>query len=135
MKPFVHRATDLRLRLASRPGSMAALFAAFDAAGVAVHGVCAIGEDNTDADHFLVDDADAAAAAAALAGASEVRRREVLVVEPGRAEVSATEVLRHIAEAGAGIDLFYLATKGALVLGVEPFDRALSALADLEHEA
>lgn len=125
---FMRVVTDVRLRLASRPGSMAALFAAFDVGGVAIHGVCAIGEDDMDADHFLVDDPDAAVAAAAAAGATEVRRREVLVVEVARMGVSATEVLRRIAAAGAGIDLFYLASNGALVLGVEPLDAALTAV-------
>ena len=134
MTTFVRMATDLRLQLASRPGSMASLFAAFDAAGIAVHGVCAIGEDDTDADHFLVDDADAAVAAAADAGAAEVRRREVLLVEVTRAGVSATEVLQRIAAAGAGIDLFYLASSGAMVLGAIPLEAARAALEAMGEE-
>lgn len=128
MRPFVHVATDLRLQLASRPGAMAAVFAAFDEAGVAIHGLCAIGEDETDADHFLVADPDAAVAAARTAGAVEVRRREVLVVEVTQHGVDATRVLRRIADAGAGIDLFYLASTGAMVLGVEPLAAARVAL-------
>lgn len=132
--PFVHVGTDLRLQLANRPGSMASLFAAFDDAGVAIHGVCAIGEDETDADHFLVEDAAAAVAAGGAAGAVEIRRREVLVVEATRFGVAVTEVLRRIAGAGAGIDLFYLASNGALVLGVIPLDVARDALDALARE-
>jgi hypothetical protein len=113
---------------------MASLFAAFDAAGITVHGVCAIGEDDTDADHFLVDDPDAAVSAAAAAGAVEVRRRDVLVVGHGGAGVSAGMVLRRIAQAGAGIDLFYLASDGSLVLGAIPLEAARDALIALGEE-
>jgi hypothetical protein len=134
MTAFVRVATDLRLQLAGRPGSMASLFSAFDAAGITVHGLCAIGEDDTDADHFLVDDADAAVAAAANAGAVEVRRRDMLVVAAAGADVSATEVLRRIAAAGAGIDLFYLASDGALVLGAIPLADARAALEAMAQE-
>lgn len=134
MTALVRVATDLRLQLASRPGSMASLFAAFEAAGITVHGVCAIGEDDIDADHFLVDDADAAVAAAANAGAVEVRRRDVLVVAAAGADVSATAVLQRIAAAGAGIDLFYLASDGALVLGAIPLEEARDAVAALGEE-
>jgi hypothetical protein len=131
---FVRAATDLRLQLASRPGSMASLFAAFDAAGITVHGVCAIGEDDMDADHFLVDDADAAVAAAANAGAVEVRRREVLLVAAASQGVTTTEVLQRIAAAGAGIDLMYLAATGALVLGAIPLEDARAALTAMARE-
>jgi hypothetical protein len=125
---FVRLRTDLRLQLASRPGSMASLFAAFEAASITVHGVCAIGEDDTDADHFLVDDADAAVTAASDAGAVEIRRRDVLLVDAARAGISTAEVLQRIAAAGAGIDLMYLASSGALVLGAIPLDGARAAL-------
>ena len=43
MTARVRVGTDLRLQLASRPGSMASVFEAMDAAGVAINGVCAIG--------------------------------------------------------------------------------------------
>ena len=134
MTAFVRVATDLRLQLASRPGSMASLFAAFDASGIVAHGVCAIGEDDTDADHFLVDDADAAVAAAADTGAMEVRRRDVLVVQVTRARVSATEVLQRIAAAGAGIDLLYMTSSGDLVLGAIPLEDARAALESMGRE-
>lgn len=134
MTAFVRVATDLRLQLASRPGSMASLFAAFDAAGIAPLAVCAIGEDDTDADHFLVEDPDAAVAAAAHAEAVEVRRRDVLLVQAAGTGVSATEVLRRIAAAGAGVDLMYLAASGALVLGASPLADARAALAALAEE-
>jgi hypothetical protein len=120
--------TDLRLQLASRPGSMAAVFEALEAAGVTVHGVAAIGEDDTDADHFLVEDPDAAVGAAANAGASEVRRRPVLVVQPGNASEPIGPFLRRIADAGAGIDLLYATRDGAVVIGPVPFDAAREAL-------
>lgn len=123
--------TDLRLQLASRPGSMAGLFEAFEAAGVTIHGIAAIGEDDADADHFLVDDPDAAVEAAARAGASELRRRSVLVVRPGRAveaEARIGPVLRRIADAGAGIDLLYTTSDGAVVIGAVPFEAARGAL-------
>ena len=134
MTDFVRVATDLRLQLASRPGSMAFLFAAFQAAGIIVHGVCAIGEDDTDADHFLVDDADAAVTAAADAGAVEIRRRDVLLVDAARAGVTASDVLQRIATAGAGIDLLYFASSGALVLGAIPLEGARAALEGMGRE-
>lgn len=134
MSVFVWVATDLRLQLASRPGSMAALFAALDAAGINVRGVCAVGEDDMDADHFLVDDPDAAATAAATAGAAEVRRRDVLVVNAAAMGVGAGEVLQRVAAAGAGIDLFYLASDGSLVLGAIPLQPAHDAVAALGRE-
>lgn len=134
MTHLVRVATDLRLQLASRPGAMASLFAAFESAGIIVHGVCAIGEDDIDADHFLVDDADAAVTAAAAAGAVEIRRREVLLVDAARAGVTAAEMLHRIATAGAGIDLMYFASRGALVLGASPLEDARAALEGLGRE-
>jgi hypothetical protein len=126
--PVVHVAHDLRLQLVSRPGSMASLLAAFDSHEVAVHGVLALGERDLDEDHFLVNDADAAVAAALTVGASELGRRPVLVVELDRIGLTATGVLERVAAAGAGIDLMYMATNGALVIGAIPHDAALIAL-------
>jgi hypothetical protein len=113
---------------------MAALFAAFEAAGITVHGVCAVGEDDTDADHFLVDDADAAVTAAADAGAVEIRRRDVLLVDAASAGATTAEVLKRIAAAGAGIDLMYLACSGAMVLGAIPLEGARAALDGMGRE-
>jgi hypothetical protein len=120
--------TDLRLQLANRPGSMASLFEAFEAAGVSVHGVAAIGEDDTDADHFLVEDPEAAVAAAARAGASELRRRAVLVRRPDDAGSTIGQLLRGIAAAGAGIDLMYTTLDGSVVIGAVPFEAAREAM-------
>ena len=122
------RMVDLQLRVASERGSMAVLLGAFDAVGVEVPGL--FGVEEVDIDHFLVSDADAASAAAARVGATEVRRRDVLVAATkGRAGI--TDVLRRLADHGVSIDMVYATFGGELVVGIEgdDIDRAIAAVA------
>ena len=128
MMPLIFEADDLALRLPNRPGAMATLIRAFDDAGVALHGLCGVVAGELDVDHFLVDDPTAAEAAATRAGASDTRLRRVVVVELRRLDVDAVEVLDGIAAAGIGVDLIYLASNGALVLGVDDMATALATL-------
>jgi hypothetical protein len=128
MMPLIFEADDLALRLPNRPGAMAALLRAFDDAGVALHGLCGVVAGELDVDHFLVDDPAAAEAAASRAAASDTRLRRVVVVELRRLGVDAVEVVERIAAAGISVDLVYLASNGALVLGVDDLATARATL-------
>jgi len=128
MMPPVFETDDLALRLPNRPGAMAALLRAFDDAGVALHGLCGVVAGELDVDHFLVENPAAAREAAMHVGASELHLRRVLVVELRRLGIDAVEVLERIAAAGVSVDLVYLASNGALVLGVDDLDAARSGL-------
>lgn len=117
---------DLRLRMSTERGSMAALFEAFDAAGVALLGCFGV-EDCPDTDHFFVEDADAAAAAATHARATEVGRREVLVA-PERGQRAVTELLRRLASNGVSIDMIATIADGRTVIGIhgDDLERAIA---------
>ena len=122
------RGIDLRLRMSTELGSMAALLGVFDGAGVEWSGFFGV-EHAPDTDHFLVSDVEAAVAAASRVGALEVGRRDVLVAAThGPAEV--THVLRRLAGRGVSIDMVYLTFDGELVVGIEgdDLDRAIAAL-------
>ncbi len=110
-------ATDFTIALEDRPGTLADLGEALGGAGVNIGGLCGFPSEGVGIIHVLVDDADAARRALTDAGLDVRDEREVVVVdcpdEPGAFGRRA----RRIADAGANIDLAYLATGTRLVFG------------------
>jgi hypothetical protein len=121
-------ATDLTLWLADRPGAMAGACEALGAAGVNIDGCCAYPSGTAGQLHVLVEDPDAARQALAVAGYEVVQDREVIVHELEDVPGSAGACLRRIADAGANLELVYLATATRLVIGVDDLEAARSAL-------
>jgi hypothetical protein len=121
-------ATDLTVRLADRPGTMAGACEALGAAGVNIDGCCAYPAGTAGQLHLLVEDAEAARAALRAAGHEVVQDRRVLVHELEDVPGSAGAALRRIADAGVNLELVYVAAGTRLVLGVDDLEAARSAL-------
>jgi hypothetical protein len=122
-------ATNLMVMMEDRPGALAELGRALGAAGVNVGGACAITSRGQGMIHLLVED-DPAAARAALgeAGIEVAEEREVVVVDVDDAPGTLGSYADRIAQAGANIELMYVATGTRLVFGADDLDAARGAL-------
>ena len=120
--------TDLTVRLLDRPGAMAAACEALGSAGINIEGCCAYPAGTAGQLHLLVEDAAGARAALTAAGNEVVQERKVAVHELEDVPGSAGAALRRIADAGANLELVYLATATRLVVGSDDVDAARSAL-------
>lgn len=121
--------TDLTVWLADQPGAMASACETLGAAGINIDGCCAYPAGTAGQLHLLVDEAAAARAALTAAGFNVVSDREVIVHELNDVPGSAGTCLRRVADAGANLELVYLATATRLVIGVDDLDAARAALA------
>jgi hypothetical protein len=115
---------DLALRLAHRPGALAALGEALGAAGVSVEGGGAFAVGGQGIAHFLVADAAAARAALEAAGIEVLADREVLLQRldqerPGELG----RLCRAMAGAGVSIEVLYSDHAHRLVLVVDDVER------------
>jgi hypothetical protein len=122
-------ATNLMVMMEDRPGALAELGRALGAAGVNVGGACAITSRGQGMIHLLVED-DPAAARAALgeAGIEVAEEREVVVVDVDDAPGTLGSYAERIAQAGANIELMYVATGTRLVFGADDLDAARGAI-------
>ena len=120
--------TDLTIWLADQPGAMAGACEALGQAGINIDGCCAYPAGTAGQLHLLVEDAAAARQALAAAGYNVVQDREVLVHQLEDVPGSAGAALRRIADAGANLELVYMATGTGVVIGVDDLDAARSAL-------
>jgi hypothetical protein len=122
-------ATNLMVMMEDRPGALAELGRALGAAGVNVGGACAIASRGQGMIHLLVED-DPAAARAALgeAGIEVAEEREVVVVDVDDAPGTLGSYAERIAQAGANIELMYVATGTRLVFGADDLDAARGAI-------
>jgi hypothetical protein len=121
-------ATDLTVRLADQPGVMAGACEALGAAGVNIDGCCAYPAGTAGQLHLLVEDAAGARQALTTAGYEVVQDREVIVHELADVPGSAGQCLRRIADAGANLELVYVATATRLVIGADDLEAARAAL-------
>ena len=121
-------ATDLTVRLTDTPGAMAGACEALGQAGINIDGCCAYPAGTAGQLHLLVEDAGAARAALTAAGYEVVQDRTVIVHELEDVPGSAGAALRRIADAGANLELVYIAAGTRLVLGVDDLEAARSAL-------
>ena len=121
-------ATDLTVRLTDAPGAMAGACEALGNAGINIDGCCAYPAGTAGQLHLLVEDAAAARAALRAADYEVVQDRDVIVHELEDVPGSAGAALRRIADAGANLELVYIAAGTRLVLGVDDLEAARSAL-------
>jgi hypothetical protein len=122
-------ATDLTLHLPDRPGAMAGACEALGAAGVNIEGCCCYPAGAAGQLHLLVGDGEAARAALRAAGYHVVQDRAVAVHELEDVPGSAGDALRRVADAGANLELVYMATATRLVVGADDLGAARAALA------
>ena len=120
--------TDLTVRLDDRPGTMAGACAALGEAGINIEGCCAYPAGTAGQLHVLVEDADAARTALTAADYEVLQDRQVIVHELEDIPGSAGAALRRVADAGANLDLVYLATATRLVIGADDLDAARAVL-------
>lgn len=123
-------ATDLMVVLEDRPGTLAELGNALGRAGANLSGACAVTSGGQGEVHVLIEgDAGAARDAITGAGMSVAAEREVLVVEVPDEPGTLGAYAQRIADAGANIELMYVATGTRLVFGVDDLDAARQAVA------
>lgn len=123
-------ATNLMVMREDRPGALAELGNALGRAGVNLAGACAITSRGQGMIHLLAEDDPASLREAlAAAGIDVTEEREVLVVDVSDAPGTLGSYAERIAEAGANIELMYVATGTRLVFGVDDLDAARRALA------
>ena len=122
--------TDLTLNLDDQPGELARISSLLGAAGVSIHGFCAVTSGGGRAElHLLVDDMSEAFSALAAAGIEIASEQEVAVVavvddRPG----VLGEISRKLGESGVNITLAYLATNTRLVFAADDLAAAKEAL-------
>ncbi|MDX1600660.1 MAG: ACT domain-containing protein [Anaerolineales bacterium] len=109
-------ATDLRVHLQNRPGSLAEAGEALGNAGVNIEGVFAYSKGDDSFAHLLVEDAAAARQALEGAGFTVEGQQDVVVAEVQDRPGVLGEVCRQAADAGVNLSLTYLATDTRLVL-------------------
>ncbi len=119
---------DLAVYLDNRPGTLVAFAEALGKAGVNIYGMCGFPVRGKGLIHILAGDARATRRALREAGIRVRGERDVLVMEVEDRPGEAARIFRRIADAGANIDLVYLATNTRLVIGVDDLEKAQKAL-------
>ncbi|MGD0121396.1 MAG: amino acid-binding protein [Candidatus Limnocylindrales bacterium] len=109
--------TDLTVSLVNQPGTLLRATDALARAGVNIEGACGYVREGQGVYHVLVEEAERARRALLDGGLEIQAERQVVVIAIENRPGSAAAVLRRVAEAGANIDLLYMATDGRLVLG------------------
>ncbi|MFB0536425.1 MAG: ACT domain-containing protein [Anaerolineae bacterium] len=119
---------DLTVILKDRPGTLADVGEALGKAGINIEGGCGFPCEGEGVLHILVEDAAAARRALEEIGLEVRGERQVLVLKVEDGPGALGEVSRRIANAGANIDLVYLATNSRLVIGADDLDKARAAV-------
>ncbi|CAN5314125.1 ACT domain-containing protein [soil metagenome] len=117
-------ATDLKVFLENRPGTIAEAGEAFGGAGINIEGSCGFPSEGRGVLHFLVNDAGAARQALVNAGMEVAEEREVIVVDIEDKPGALGELARRMADAGVNVDLLYMATNSRVVLGCDDIEKA-----------
>ncbi|MEE9202202.1 MAG: amino acid-binding protein [Dehalococcoidia bacterium] len=121
-------AVDLTVILENRPGTLADMGEALGKAGLSINGVCGFPCEGKGVLHILVDDANVARRALEGAGLDVQGERQVLVLGVENRPGQLGDVCRRIANAGANVDLVYVAANNLLVIGADDLDKARAAV-------
>jgi hypothetical protein len=123
-------ATNLTIRLANRPGTLAEATDVLGRAGTNIEGasgyVCETGQGVF---NVLVSDPVQARRALMDSGFDIEAERQVALATVENAPGSGARILRRIAEAGVNLDLLYMAADGRLVLAGDDIHALEAALA------
>jgi hypothetical protein len=121
-------AKDLTVILEDRPGRLADMGEALGKAGINIEGACGITCEGEGITHILVEDAAAARRVLKGIGIEVGEEREVLVLEIEDRPGALGEIARRLANAGANIEVGYLATNARVVIGVDDLKKARAAV-------
>jgi hypothetical protein len=117
-------ATELRVILENKPGSLAQLCTVLGDARVNIEGIQGMSRGAESIVQFVANDPDRAADALQRAGIA-CTRREVLIVKILDQPGMLGDVALVMSEAGINIDSVYVTTAGHVVLGVDDIDGAV----------
>lgn len=121
---------DLHIRLADRPGSLAAMAETLGNAGVNIEGGGAWVVDGAGVAHFLVEDGEKAREALTAAGIEVVAVNEVVTFTLDEARPGELgRMMRRLADAGVNVEVMYSDHDHRKVLVVDDPGRAQSVLA------
>jgi len=109
--------TDITVGLVNQPGTLLTATDTLARAGINIDGLFGYVCEGKGVFHILVQEAERARRALLDAGFEIQAERRVAVTSLENRPGSASEVLRRVSEAGANIDLVYVAADGRLVLG------------------
>ncbi len=121
-------ATDVTVVLEDRPGTLADVGEALGKVGINIDGICGFPSEGKGVLHLLVRDGPAARRALEDAGLEVRGERPVLIVEGKDRPGEFGSICRRIANAGANVDLVYLAADTRLVIGADDLDKARAVL-------
>lgn len=121
-------ATDLTVVLDNKPGTLAQFGEVFGKAGINLDGGFGFPSAGKGEIHFVVEDAAAAKKLLNGAGIKVSGERPVLLATIADRPGELGKLARRIADAGVNIEMFYLTSKGKLVLGVDNLEKARKAL-------
>jgi hypothetical protein len=110
-------ATDLTVSLVNQPGTLLSASDALARAGINIEGACGYVCEGRGVYHVLVEETERARRALIDAGFEIQAERSVLIAPIENQPGSVAAVLRRVAEAGANVDLLYVAADGRIVLG------------------
>ena len=119
---------DLTIIIEDRPGTLADLGEALGKAGVNIEGICGIPCGGEGVLHLLVEESADLRRALEELGVKVAGERTVLTVDLENNPGTLGKVARKIANAGANIEVVYLAAGTKLVVGVDDLGKARSAL-------
>lgn len=119
---------DLTVILENRPGTLADMGNTLGKAGINIDGICGFPCEGRGVSHILVEDAAGARRALEAIGLEVSKDRAVLVLEVENRPGSLAEITKKIADAGANVDLLYVASDSRLVVGADDLDKAKAAL-------
>lgn len=110
-------ATNLTIRLANQPGTLADAADALGRAGANIEGACGyVCETGQGVFHVLVTDAEHARRALIDAGFEIHDERPAAVATVANEPGEGARILRNVAHAGVNVDLLYMTADGRLVL-------------------
>jgi hypothetical protein len=120
-------ATDVKVLLENRPGTLADLGEATGKAGVNIYGVCGLPCEGRGEVHLLAANVAETRKAIEAAGLEVAEEREVLLIDVEDRPGEMGELGRRLAEAGVNIDLIYgIGTR--IVIGTNDLDKARAVL-------
>jgi hypothetical protein len=122
-------ATDLTIELANRPGTLAEATDALGRAGINIEGACGYARNDVGEYHVLVSDVERARRALVDAGFQVTAERRVATVQVEDRPGAAAALLCRVADAGANVDLLYVAVDGRLVVSGDRIELIEAALA------
>jgi hypothetical protein len=121
-------AIELTVFLENRPGTFAGLGEALGNAGINIQGICGFTCEGKGIIHVLVENSKDARPALENAGIQVQGERDVLILAIKDKPGAFGKICRQLTIAGVNINLVYLTTQNQLILGVDDYNKARTAL-------